>query len=427
MGKASIVYVVGLSMILAYSLLTVSASGTSSMDNYTSYYGHTMAHDIAITGANIGSSLLLNNPLYTTNLLNQSYGGGTFSIYVTNPGTDSAIISSFSSIEVSGETINDTVIAVFKYTPFSKYGWFTDAEVNGYSGSPYYGASDWKITGDSVFGFAHTNGHFNLAGAPYFNDKVTATNAPVLMALNGIKAPIYKGGYQWGITVTRSPSDLSKILADATSDGLVVTNNDGGFTFFPDGTVNVRVPWNTGAGRNDTLPISTIAPNGVIAVNGGDLHIKGTYKGKVTVAALRNGQTGKGNVWIDGNGIVANDNPATDPNSPDMMGIVSEYSTYITQDLTRTMSTVVNLQAAVYCKNGELTAQNFWTIPKSGRVVLYGGVQQHTAGSLGVFSSSSGLLHGFNYTIRHDNRFNFEAPTDYPVSPKYMLVSWWEN
>ncbi len=427
MGKASIVYVLGLSMILAYVLLSVTATGTSSMDTYSSYYGRTMAHDIAITGANIGASLLLSNPAYSTSLVNQSFSSGFFSVYFDRPPGDSVILRAYSNIEVSGVTLYDTVLATFRLTPFAKYGWFTDNEVNGYSGSPYYGQSDWKITGDSVFGYAHTNGHFNLAGAPYFNDKVTATNAPVLMSLNGVKAPIYKGGYQWGITVTKPPSNLTSLSTAASADGYYISGNDVALTFLAGGMVNVRVPYNTGSTRNDTLPISSVAPNGVFVIDKGDLHVKGTYEGQITVAAIQDGQTGKGNVWIDGNGVVAEDNPATDPNSTDMMGIVSDYSTYITQDLTRNTSSVVNVEAAVYCQNGELTAQNFWTIPKSGRVELFGGVSQHTAGSLGVFSTSSGLLNGFYYTIRHDNRFNSEAPPDFPVSTKYELVSWWEN
>ena len=184
--------------------------------------------------------------------------------------------------------------------------------------------------------------------------------------------------------------------------------------------VAVKIPATTGTTRNDTVSIASLAPNGVIAVTGGDLHIKGTYSGKLTVGSTT------GNVWLDGSGIVAHDNPATNPNSADMLGIVANKSVYITQDLTRNTSSVFNIQAAVYCQTGELTAQNFWTIPKSGRVVLFGGVTQATAGSLGVFGSS-GITNGMNYTVRHDLRYNFTTPPAYPISSKYELISWWEN
>ena len=118
--------------------------------------------------------------------------------------------------------------------------------------------------------------------------------------------------------------------------------------------------------------------------------------------------------------------PVTNPASQDMLGIVANKSIYISKDLTRTASSVFNIQAAVYSQLGELTAESFWTLPKSGRVNLFGGVTQATAGSLGVFNSS-GLINGMYYTVRHDTRYVFMTPAAYPISSKYELASWWEN
>lgn len=418
MGKSSIVYVVGLCIISSIAILSISATGTGSIDNYTSYYGRTMTHNIAVTGANIGTQMLMFDPASATNLVNTTYAGGTFDMYIVKGG-DSAWVYSYSEIDLSPEVIRDTVIACLRFTSFGKYGWFTDAEKNGYAGSPYYGADDWKITGDSVFGAAHTNKQFHLGGAPFFNDKVTATTAPLLMSVNGVKAPVYKAGYQWGITVARPTSNMTRILSTAALGGAVFSNTDVALTFLDD-KVAVKIPPATGLVRNDTVAISTLAPNGVIAVNNGDLRIKGTYQGSLTVSSVT------GNIWLDGNGVVAHDNPATDPNSDDMMGIVANKSIYISKDLTRTTSSVFNIQAAVFSQLGELTAESFWTLPKSGRVNLFGGVTQATAGSLGVFNSG-GLQNGMYYSVRHDVRFDFKSPPAYPISSKYELASWWEN
>ena len=419
MGKASIVYVIGLGVIIAIALMNVNATSTTAAGNYGEYYGRSMAHDIAITGANIVTQKLLFDATYNTNLLDQSYAGGAFDVYIERPNADSVWVKSYAAFDISNETIRDTVIACLRFTSFGKYGWFTDAEKNGYVGCPYYGASDWKITGDSVFGYAHTNSRFNLGGTPYFNDKVTATNAPQLMKVNGVIAPVYKAGYQWGITVTRPTSNMTRLLNTAALGGVVFNGSDVSLNFM-DTKVAVRIPPSTGATRNDTVDISALAPNGVIAVNNGDLRIKGTYSGKITVSSVT------GNVWLDGTGIRAVDNPATDPSSTDMMGIVAEKSVYISKDLTRTTASIFDIQAAVYCQTGELTAESFWTIPKSGRVNLFGGVTQATAGSLGVFNSS-GLTNGMFYTVRHDARYNFTTPPAYPLSSKYELISWWEN
>jgi hypothetical protein len=58
MGKSSIVYVVGLSMLIAYGLLNISESSNASVDTYSDYYGRTMGHNIALAGANIGTRLV---------------------------------------------------------------------------------------------------------------------------------------------------------------------------------------------------------------------------------------------------------------------------------------------------------------------------------------------------------------------------------
>ncbi len=426
MGKFSIVYVLGLSLIIAYSLWNINATGTSAMDTYSEYFGRTMAHNIALAGANVGTQILLRDPSSAVDLTNQQFADGRYDLQFDRTG-DSATISCESEIRVNGEMVRDTVVAGFRYTPFSKYGWFTEAEKNGYVGSPYYNASDWKITGDSVWGLAHTNGHFNLAGTPFFRDKVTAATGPATMKITGVYAPVFASGYQWGISVNRPVANLTNLENRAIASGaLVDMNQDVALEFYGDGNVNIRIPPVTGVIRNDTIPLSTLAPNGVFVVKDGDLRIKGTYKGQVTLGSLNGTATGKGNVWIDGNGILASDDPKTNPLSTDMMGIVSENSTYITRDDTRNTSSVFNIDAAVYCFNGELTAQDFWQIGKHGRVDLFGGVTQKTAGSLGVFNGG-GLLHGMYYSVHHDPRFLRASPPGYPVSDKYELLSWWEN
>jgi hypothetical protein len=427
MGKAILIYVTGLSLIVGTVLYSINARSLESFDTYTLYFARTMAHNAASAGANIGTQRCLEDPNYETDMLDQSFGGGQFSSDIQRA-TDSTRIVTVSKFPIGGMWIRDTVIAVLKHTNFSKYGWFTESEKNGYVGCPYYGASDWKITGDSVFGPAHTNSKFNLAGRPYFNDKVTATNAPTLMSMGGQKAPIYNAGYQWGITVSRPLTNLPNLLNTATSQGglLAASGNDVGLNFFNDGNVAVRIPPSTGAVRNDTVPLATLAPVGIIVANGSDLRIQGTYAGKVTVVALKGSTTNKGNVWIDGNGITAAQSPRGNPLSPDMLGIVAEQSTYISRNDSRTSSSVLNIEASVYCHNGELTAYQFWQIGLHGRVNLFGGVTQKTAGSLGVFNSS-GIQNGFFYSIRHDQRFLTTAPPHFPASTKYELASWWEK
>jgi hypothetical protein len=112
-----------------------------------------------------------------------------------------------------------------------------------------------------------------------------------------------------------------------------------------------------------------------------------------------------------------------------MLGVVAGRMAYITENATRNASSVLNIQATVYCQTGELTAENFWNIPPSGRVNLFGGVTQTTAGSLGLFNPGPPLtfLNGFSYSIKNDPRFDHQQPPYFPYSDSFEMVSWWEN
>ncbi len=446
MGRSSIIYVIGLTLIVGLVLNNITHNSLGSMDTYTEYYGSTRVHNIAVSGANVGASLLLNYSVFPSNFGVDFFGGHDSIMYLANtPQTDWVTLRSVSQVDMMitstmepqkmGLPFRDTVDGVFKHVLFAKFSWFTEQEKNGYlnpdgTHGPYYGASDWKITGDSIFGPAHTNGAFNIDGKPYFDQKATSGSAPnkgPTYAPNwpGIDFPVHKDrptttNLQANLT---SAATLGGGYFDETTG-----NNDVALTFSND-QVRVQIPPN-GSMRDTTMAISALASNGVIVVNNADVRIKGTYQGQITVAAFggSGAATNKGNVWIDGD-VAAKTDPSVNPASTDMMGIVAGRMAYITEDDTRSPSSVLNIQAAVYCQNGELTAQNFWTIPVSGRVNLYGGVTQATAGSLGLFNPGPPLtfLNGFSYDIHNDPRFANQQPPYFPTSSSYEMVSWWEN
>jgi hypothetical protein len=251
------------------------------------------------------------------------------------------------------------------------------------------------------------------------------------MKFGGEKDPIYNEGYEWGVSIPRDTANMGALKAVANAGSPfapLMANNDVGLEFFADGTARLEIPYKSGAIIDTVVPMSALSSTNVIGVHAGDLHIKGTYKGEYTVSAFR-GSTGaskfKGNVWLDGN-VVASNSPHGNPLSKDMLGIVAERMSYITKDLTRTSSSVLRIEAAIYCHDGEFTAEDFWTIPLSGRVSLFGSVVQKSAGSLGVFTPA-GLRNGMFYSIRHDPRFLKSGPPSYPFSTKYRLVAWWEG
>jgi hypothetical protein len=440
MGRSSIIYVIGLTLIVGLVLNNITHNSIRSMDTYSTYYGSTQVHNIAVSVANVGTQGLLNYSVFPANFGADFFGGHDSVMYFNNtPQNLWVTLRSVAWTNMSDEygvVFRDTVEGVFKHVQFAKYSWFTESETNGYlapdgSHGPFYGANDWKITRDSVYGPAHTNGRFNLDGTPYFDQKVTAGLAANLGPTGN---PVYNGGKEWGVYQKRpNTANLeAKLTSAATLGGGLFdetsTMNDVALTFIND-QVRVQIPPN-GSVRDTTMAISALAPNGVILVKNADLRIKGTYNADLTVAAFGSAgsATNKGNVWIDGD-VVAKTNPLTNPTSTDMLGIVAGRMAYITEDASRSPSSVLNLQATVYCENGELTAENFWNIPVSGRVNLFGGVTQKSAGSLGLFNPGPPLtfLNGFAYSIHNDPRFATQQPPFFPYSDSFEMVSWWEN
>ncbi len=440
MGRSSIVYVIGFTLIVGLVLNRIAQTSASSMDVFIAYYGSTRVHNIAVSAANIGTTYLLKYPVFPSNFGVDFFGGHDSVFYLANTPkplwTTLRSVAWTSMLDQNGLIIRDTVDGVFRHVQFAKYSWFTESETNGYlapdgTHGPYYGAQDWKVTGDSVFGPAHTNGAFNLDGTPYFAQKVTSWQP---LNLGPSANPVFKGGFEPSVYQSRPNTSAlqANLTAAATLGGgffdETATSNDVALTFLDD-HVRVQIPPGGGV-RDTTLPISALASNGVIVVKNADVRIKGTYDGDITVAAFggSGAAANKGNVWIDGD-VVAKTNPEVNPASTDMLGIVAGRMAYVTEDLTRSASSELTIQAAVYCQNGELTAQNFWSIPASGRLNLFGGVTQVTAGSLGLSSGGPPLtlLNGFAYSIQNDPRFANTQPPFFPYSDSYELVSWWEN
>jgi hypothetical protein len=251
------------------------------------------------------------------------------------------------------------------------------------------------------------------------------------MSVAGVQHPVYNAGYNWGVLVNRPTASITDLEAQATGGntlGLPVVNEDVGLEFSAGGDVRVKVPFNTGVILDTTVSVASLTSTGVLGVIGGDLHIRGTYKGQITVCAFSGTSgpsTNKGNVWIEGDFVGAT-SPRGNASSPDMAGIVAERMVYITRDPSRTPSSVLSIDAAIYAHNGEFTAERYWEPGIHGRVSVYGSITQSTAGSLGVFSGG-GLISGSYYSIRHDDRFLAVTPPHFPSSDKYKLMAWWEN
>lgn len=430
MGKSTVVYILGLLTLTSYALRNVNERSLGARSSSDAYYSRTLAHNRAVAGANLGVRAILSDSSISSTI-SRSFAGGGFNVsFATSSNGDTVRVVSVASAwdPVSESILSDTVIATARRSSFAQYGYFSENEVNGYlsptSNTPS-GGSMWKVTGDSIFGMAHTNGAWNLGGTPYFDNLVTAYALPNTMLYGGVYAPVFHDGYRWGVTKSRPPSNLTRLEQAATTGSALFQDNDVALTFLSNGNVTIKFPASTGAFRNETVPLSSVTSTGVIGVKNGDFRIKGTYQGQITIVALKGAGAYKGNIWIDGD-IVANTNPLGNPSSPDMLGLVAQRMAYITKDLARTPASVLNIQAAIYTQDGVFAAEDYSTIPLSGRIKLFGALAMGASTATGKIGGGT-LTNGFLKTIATDPRYLTSAPPLFPRSGNFELFAWWEK
>ena len=415
MGKASIIYIVGLSILVGSSLLNMNGAGTDAMNNYMMYYGQTAARNIAASGANMGCADLFLNPSYNVPYVNVNFAGGKLNVRFVESGNKKFVIST-GKIVIGPRVIRDTVIAELHNETLAKYAWFTNFEANK-GGQP----TSWS-TGDTSWGPAHTNDKFNINGSPVFMRKATAWQKAVPNKNSGV----FKGGYEWGIKIPY-PNNLTAFITAATdpADGRTVLNNDAYLTFLAGGTVRLRVP---ATGRDTTFSSATnLTRNGAFAVIGANLYVEGTVTGDLAVGAVTGG-AGGGNVYITGD-VRYGDDPLINPASTDKLGIYSENDIQVKYDNSNP-SAYANrrVDASIFSLTGVFEVQDAKNYPTRGTLKTLGALMQYRRGEIGDVNPGSGtLLHGYYKNFRYDDRLLANPPKHFPSAGRYTLFSWREG
>lgn len=402
-GRASVFLVLGFSGIFLMYTQNLFTFSSNSVDVYTQYYTNTMAENIASSAANLACNQFFRTPTWTTGYSNVSFNGGTFSASVSNLAPNRKKITATGTYN----GITKTVEVIFQPSSFARFGYYAAIM----PGNLYY------VTGDTVSGPMHVQGKLNVWGKPVFTGKVTTKNG--LKKHDTSTDPQFLGGYESGVDLPL-PATINTVAADAAAGGKFFSNTDVWLTFKADGTVDYKVG-SSGTWTNE--PLSTFAPNGVIDVDKGNFHIKGTLKGKITIGASLSSGTANGNIYLDDNIIYS-----TDPNSgncTDMLGIVATNNVIITDNAPNKNDIIIN--ASIFSLKGGMQAENYSTIPYSGTIRLTGGLIEYQAQATGVFNPSTGqITNGYNTNIHFDERFMTQVPPSFPTSASYEVLSWFE-
>jgi len=401
MGKSSVIIVMGFLVIVGLAAPNINRMATRAYENFLVYHVRTQAHDIAVSGANIGANAVFLTPTWRSTISDVAFAGGEFTVRGENYGGNQVRIVSIGTYEKR----KDTVIVILGPSTYAKFAYYSVVE----------GGNPW-VTGDTIRGPFHTQGKVNITGIPVFYGKVTTR-----LGTNPKKTSAkFYGGYQSSVDLPL-PTDFTNLIAAANSGGQVLANGDLWLKFDGD-----SVGWKTAAGDPyASVLTSAFASNGVIMAQSGNVHVEGRVSGHVTVSALGSSGLSKGNIFIDDDIQYT-----TDPrygSSNDMLGLIANNNVFITENAANNNSVII--QAAILCRTGGFSAQNANTRPPSGVIDLLGGIVQYEKSAVGQYTISGGVVtvvHGFNKSYKYDDRFMFDVPPLYPATGGYETMSWYE-
>jgi len=421
-GKASLLLVIGFSLLFMIFGRNFNQMGYDTLDNFTRYYYKSKAHSLAIIGINLMSNRLWRYPGYTTsNPVTINFDGGsvTTTLVTVNAVQNIRTVTAVGKMSIIHDKLagddsvwTSTVKIVIQPSLFTKYAYFSDNEGSGIN----WGGKD------TVWGEFHTNGNLQFNGNSVFYDDATYGGTISL----GSYHPSFYHGINGGYTIPMPTHGVDTVGAHAAG-GATFTGTASKHELYLDFRGDsVRYRWNNTGSYTYKLA-NTLAPNGVIYGSGANIHVKGTVKGRYTVAA--NKTTFGGDVFIEDDikyNVDPNKlwNPTTYGTSTDMIGLIAKDSIIIS-DVSRSHSDIT-IEAAMYAETGSFTVKNYTALSYKGTIFLYGGLTQETRGAVGQGSGST-VSNGYGKSYNYDQRLRYSYPPNFPGCGTFQISSWFEE
>ena len=413
-GKAILLVVIGFSLTLLSVGQKFGSLSNMAVDNYVTYQKETVAHNIAISGANIAANAIYSNPAWTTG----------YSVPFQNGHLDITVdivdaVLGLREITSRGTFLGKTSEIKLRIAPsnFSEYAYYSTYERS----SPSSTGTIWWTGKDTVWGPFHTQDRLNVALHPSFLGKHTSHKGSINYQTNKTTdSPIITGIYEPGKNLEIPPQAVENLEAAADDDGLKFKDKDTLYLVFDRDSLRYKYNYSN---KYTTLYLPDAAPNGLIYAKDMVVRLKGIVKGRYTLGCSSStSSTGKGTIWLDDN-IVYDTDPMVDPNSTDLFGIIAENYVWITENAANKNS--IDIQASVFSEKWGFGAYNYKDRPVSGDINLLGGIQQNYRQPVGTFSGNT-IKSGFTKQYRYDWRLAFMSPPFYPGTGGFKIVSWFE-
>lgn len=425
MGKYSIIIVLGLFISVLFIRLQTQGSIRQGMDNYVDKYNQYVLRNIANSGANAALNALMLNVESTTGVTNRPWSNGKFSYFFERRTEDARLGPTMIRVTSIAEYLGrkDTISVLLTRPSFSRFAYFTNTE-----------GSIWFAGGDTLTGPTHTNDYFHMSGTPgnqaVFKGKVTShkvySSTQPYEKYYSSSSPEFHSGTEWLVPELKMPNSIPMdVVNAATADGITFSNRYTWIKFQNDSTALVcsKSTYTTPtAAEYSTYNLS--GRNGVIyakysaSPTSTVVHVEGTVSGKVTVAS-------EGVIKITGN-LVCNDNPAANPNSTDIVGLVATRdvvvanNTYLTDRTIQ--ATMMTMNPTTYTYSRNFYVENYST-NTYGYLHVYGGIIQYARGAVGQL----GTPHkGYLKNYKWDPRLKDTKPPSFPMLLALRKIAWYD-
>lgn len=348
----------------------------------------------------------------------QNTGGGSYSVTITDLGIigGSGTVRRYRVTSTGTyENMHRLLTNYVQVDNYARYLWFTDSE-------SFDGTNVWFWSQDHLDGPTHTNGHFNICGDPVFEGEVRSVDDYIRFFNDGHNVnleqltnpphdnPDFQQGVDFGVEPITMPNQALNLRSAASSAGLWLRGSSS-VVLNSDGTMNVTNSRNNWNNRNMPLPA-----NGALFVNSGSLTISGTLNGRLTVGA-------SSDIILPTN-IVYADNPRTNPNSDDVLGMIAERDVVILDHAPANLA----IDGCIMALDTSFMMENWWQGPPKGTLTVYGGIIQEERGPVGTFNGSTGQkISGYSKDYSYDTRLLSNPPPFMPTTGDYITLSWEED
>ena len=417
MGRGLLILVSGMFIVVGIVQSSINNRSSIMPQRSMNYQEELHATNVVNSGMDYALREIINNQSWTDGLSSSDYLGASVNISVYDQGSadippnnipvwDQYTLLVHGVAEYEGQVASSELY--LRKDSFSKYSYFTD----------YEPSNIYFIWSDELSGPVHSNGRFNIAGDPTFYGKVTSPQD-----WHGYEYmendPNFFGGSDFSADRRDPPTSfsLNKLRNDAGTNGLTFDNQVR--LEFRDNK-ELFVTERTGRYWSDaiqyTVDLSTY--NGVISSTEA-MSIRGTIDGQYTVHSEED-------IWIDGD-IRYKVDPAENPESTDLLGIVSEEEVIIDDNAhRRDGSSDLTIQASIMALDKSFRAEDYNRGGARGDLNLLGGIVQQQRGPMGTFSSGE-IRSGFNKQYEYDERLLRMNPPSFPRESFFSIVHWHTN